>query len=931
MTLVSLDPGRLPPFGQLAWLQLLRFALDVAGVRATLRIGGDGLDAALADILPAGAVECAPGDLTPGPDEPCVHLSGSEVLSTRLLRRFGRMHIAPSDLPRALESRLYWHARASGELAARLNDALRMLGSAAPWSDARNYLASLRPARRRVALISSIFAGDEYLPGFLENSAGLEGYGDCEHFLVRPGSPGDEHEALLAHARQWPCAVYINLTSDPGLYEVWNLCTRLATAPYLSNANVDDRRAPAQVNRLACRLDDAVGAGVAHGALRVTQTRNLAWSESGDCPVWYADGDWTYGAEELLREDGDGGVRDQNRPHCMPLWRRELHAFHGGFREREWGPSADWEFWLRVGTAGVRFAQVAEPLGLYLKDAASYWQRGSAGGGYNARIVDRYAPPLLRGTPARARPRPLGLQLAELREHAHCGAWFELVVGLLQCARRVADRAGDATAVQLVDRMGWHYLGVSGLAAWAADDARGALRGMVDTRSALAVVVDLLHRSEAGVIGDPRSLPARVLWGALIDLHVLGGDQRGLLGCALLRRWQGDAGGEGAVLAQVQQAEGPAFWGILQDVYRFAVPLAEMAHRLTDVRTCADAGDGDPAGLHLAYFPDFRGNPYQQMLYQGVVDAGGEVRPLAQLEEIDALEAKPGWENVLHIHWLQGVFARVEADDFTAHGRAFLDRLDAARRRGFRIAWTVHNELNHESVAPAAEWKFRRRLAGSVDRVYVHHPMIPQLVDWLPADCRPWLVEHGPFPGPARTRGDQEEARAALGLPQDAFLVVTAGRVRDYKALDRYVPVFRQQMAADRRLRLAVVGPISSASARAALATLPAGQRKLRNAKVSQEEFETWLRAADYAFFSYRAILTSGSLFHALSLGVPVIAPTLGTIPAYVVHGWNGFLYDDPAELAGVLQECASHAPGHVHELGANAALTASRLEWHYC
>jgi len=75
----------------------------------------------------------------------------------------------------------------------------------------------------------------------LANSTELVGYRDAEHRLLRPGSPGGEHPALLAHVKRWPGAVYLNLETDPGLYETWNLGCCLGRGRVLSNAKVTRR------------------------------------------------------------------------------------------------------------------------------------------------------------------------------------------------------------------------------------------------------------------------------------------------------------------------------------------------------------------------------------------------------------------------------------------------------------------------------------------------------------------------------------------------------------------------------------------------------------------------------------------------------------------------------------------------------------------
>jgi hypothetical protein len=79
---------------------------------------------------------------------------------------------------------------------------------------------------------------------------------------------------------------------------------------------------------------------------------------------------------------------------------------------------------------------------------------------------------------------------------------------------------------------------------------------------------------------------------------------------------------------------------------------------------------------------------------------------------------------------------------------------------------------------------------------------------------------------------------------------------------------------------------------------------------------------------SYSAILTSGTLFHWLTCGRPVLAPACGTIPAYVLDDWNGFAYRDQESLKRLLAHCEALPEEELARLGCNAQSTAAQLEW---
>lgn len=231
-------------------------------------------------------------------------------------------------------------------------------------------------------------------------------------------------------------------------------------------------------------------------------------------------------------------------------------------------------------------------------------------------------------------------------------------------------------------------------------------------------------------------------------------------------------------------------------------------------------------------------------------------------------------------------------------------------------------------MAPRAESVFRRRLAQRVDRVYAHHPMVREQLDWLPPDCPLWLTEHGPYEPGAAGRIDRPSARDRLGLPRTDFIVVCPGKVRDYKGLETVLPAIRKAMEARPNLWFVVAGELAARAPRPELKRLPQERLVVANRFLPAEELALYMRAADFVLLSYRRVLTSGALFHAFSLGVPVLAPRLGTIPAYLVDGWNGYGYADATELEQHLRALARvPVPDH---LGANAAFVAGSLRWRF-
>lgn len=932
-----LNLRRLTPGGQLAWLWLVRLLVEQGRVPLEVLVGRRNLAEPVREVLADRRfsrgyswLRLRDDDL-PGPDVVAgafAYLSGSAVLSAKLVRRFSRLFVEPAAWPCLLEPRLYWFLLTRPDLKEELAAMMKTL--AAAYSEAQreyeDFQRQLQPADRLVGLLTSVFNGDAYLKGFLANMAGLEQYDRCEHFLIRPGSSGKEHELLLAHARRWPGAVYINLPADPGLYEVWNLGARLATGRYLSNANLDDRRAPEHLTVLSRELEARPELAAAGTALRISQTPNLDWENSAACPTWFAGlGDLAYGGDGLIKETKDG-LASRNLPHCMPVWRRELHACHGWFKERAYGPSADWEFWLRVGQSGGRFRHLAHPLGLYLKDESSYWRRENPTTTFDRRILAEYGhlyrqePP-----PADTAVRPLGLELAAMPELARCGAWLEMVgLWLVQNRGQISNLSpGGDTVRQLLRQYGRHYFGVPEQPAHFGDRFQ-----ICPLPTILRFIIDLLHQPDWE--GPNNGLAIHVLQGALVDGHVCSRDWRWLVALAFLRRRWGDEVGENALLQMVKQQNPVAFWSALADVYRFTVPLPDMVRKLGHMQVAGDeAAHGGK--INLWYFPDYTRNAYQKLLYRGIAQSGGTVQGVKKLTELAALWPKVGRDNILHIHWLDAAWKKNATQaEFAGAAESLLGLIKKLKARGFKLYWTVHNELSHRCVDPVGERSLRRSFFELADRVYLHHPMVVDLVDWLSPDLKLRLAEHGnngtDVPGGVR----REAVRQELRLRDEDLLLFHFGQVRPYKDLQLWLPHLLNVLDAEPRLKFMLAGQVSTPEVSEIIAARAGERLIVRDEFVPEADLAAYGAAADFIFLSYRKILTSGTLFQAFTWGVPVIAPRLGTIPAYVADGWNGFTYGNSEELAQVVRRCLALSPEAKGSMAANARKTAQSLRWRF-
>lgn len=233
----------------------------------------------------------------------------------------------------------------------------------------------------QVSLITSIFRAGDYMEGFLHNITGLEDYATfCDHLFLFCDLSGAEQKALFRHFEAAQNAVYIWHHTDPGLYECWNIGVRLADTTYVSNANVDDLRHPRQARALVAALKNTNGAAIAAAALLPFETYQPDYSLIATDNPWYADQAGRFYLSDLgfLKEkDGKTVLEPHCIPHCMPVWRRDLHDAYGYFDETTHGTYADWAFWMKVlrddRQCGVL---IKEPLSYYFINPDSHNRRG---------------------------------------------------------------------------------------------------------------------------------------------------------------------------------------------------------------------------------------------------------------------------------------------------------------------------------------------------------------------------------------------------------------------------------------------------------------------------------------------------------------------------------------------------------------------------
>jgi beta-1,4-mannosyltransferase len=296
-------------------------------------------------------------------------------------------------------------------------------------------------------------------------------------------------------------------------------------------------------------------------------------------------------------------------------------------------------------------------------------------------------------------------------------------------------------------------------------------------------------------------------------------------------------------------------------------------------------GLSSPTTVHVALLPPPKDPAGFIALLSGAVESAGARRVTTagrglrwSLTESDA--------DVVHMHWLEYL---ATADPAPVTGwivtwlrvARLLIVLGILRVRRIGIVWTIHNLAPHEPARPRAEATLSQAVYLLADEIIVHSEYARARVRARFRGRRrreitviPHANYAGAFPAEPRSRA---EVRAALDIPDDAFVYLAFGIIRSYKRLGVLAEQFSQLEGEN--LRLLIAGtPSPPAEADALRAHAAADPRIVVCAEYVPDDLVSGLHlAADAAVIAHADVFSSGALLLALTHGVPVVAPADGT------------------------------------------------------
>ncbi|WP_051261482.1 glycosyltransferase [Desulfovibrio inopinatus] len=364
---------------------------------------------------------------------------------------------------------------------------------------------------------------------------------------------------------------------------------------------------------------------------------------------------------------------------------------------------------------------------------------------------------------------------------------------------------------------------------------------------------------------------------------------------------------------------------------RTAIGQGTLFKRGTQISAEADMSETVLPQTRVVFFPNYTvTNPYQNLLYTDLPE-GFTAEPGTIAAARNAAER--GESIVFHLHWSAvitgNVPSRLEAENRI---KAFFEDLEGFLEAGGTLALTIHNVLPHEANHPDLEIEVCHRLFARAHVIHAHsHAALAEAEHAYPVPIDSvFVAHHGNYIDVYPNTMGRDEARRKLELDQSALVFLFFGQIRGYKGLDELVEAFSQTVGSQNTAFLIIAGkPVGIDENNIIELAQRYPNIGLVLDYIPDDEIQVFFNAADFVVLPYKKVLTSGSIYLALSYGVPVIAPARGLLSEVLTGPLKPFLYnpDTPNGLAQALL-LANKSKESLPELRRAALDKAREYDW---
>ncbi len=298
----------------------------------------------------------------------------------------------------------------------------------------------------------------------------------------------------------------------------------------------------------------------------------------------------------------------------------------------------------------------------------------------------------------------------------------------------------------------------------------------------------------------------------------------------------------------------------------------------------------------------------------------------------------PGWRRLAQTAWALAAIYR-------AHKHYPIKGIEIGQALPFGIAtlwarirwglpyrvWAFGDEFIKPATHPLGR-VFLKHVLARADAVYaVSRYTATLLRPWVPSPERVFVIH--PWPAEMFTPGHREAARARVGLPPGAPVLLTVGRLHRRKGVGHVLRALPLLVTEFPTLHYVVAGSGRPPEEWKRLARALGVHDRVRwMSDVCDEALVAWYRAADV----FVLVPTPGPgevegfgmvYVEAAGCGIPSVAGVNGGTPEAVLHGKTGLLvFENRPDAIAAAVSTLLHDPEHRDTMGRNAVAYATTL-----
>ncbi len=362
-------------------------------------------------------------------------------------------------------------------------------------------------------------------------------------------------------------------------------------------------------------------------------------------------------------------------------------------------------------------------------------------------------------------------------------------------------------------------------------------------------------------------------------------------------------------------------------IHELGLTMAERGIDVTVFTRRADSGTPELTEVRPGYsVVHVTAGPHTDIPIAAMPQHVGEFTE-GTLKWIDAADLRP---DVIHTHyWLSGWSGVVLKEALgvpLANSFHTLGRVKDLTRRADEAPSSLMRTLTEEEVVARSDCVIAST-PHEFDDLLDHYGARPERLCTSPPG-----INHDVF-----APGNKGEARAWLGLPQEAPLVLFVGRIQPLKAADVAVGALAELSLTDRPPpHLLLVGGASGEQGEDELARL---RRMTRDLGLERQvhfvptqphaALPAFYRAADVLIVPSRSETFGLVAAEAQACGLPVVAARVGGLPYAVGDGETGILVDghDPADYGAAIRTILADDAGR-EAMSAAAVAFSRQFSW---